>query len=761
MATPGIRVARRARPDRRLACWLVIALLPLALPALAQNFSGLQGQTLEPIGDLGSTVTDLLLGGKGSITKVVVSDDSERRLALQVSYKKFAGRILSAEALGEDGKKQAQVRSEPVKLEAAEGTVEVVLALADDAPEGLSLETPRLQLTVARPGRTLPELVRKYQLGKRWQTEVNPENLVLRVVAQPVGTAAELREKPPGGAAPELKLPQFQELKWGLRAPLTTVPAPGAAPTPTPATTPTPTTTGPPLILMQPAKLSTQRTITRGTLAPRLSRPALTTPTPAGSANPDHLTATFSPSMLATAIKLRPAGEFTPGVPAEVTDRNGKGPGLNALSWLVGVNSDLPLTPDRITSIGSEIYQDQNPESGLFYFAPRAFGLDWTPDEGHALRMLYGATTGLGQAGEVNMWARLTARIDTAAMAVAEDLLKAYCSGASIPFTALRPLPLSALPAVSLSDALASQYNIPANRIHIEAVSDILAQIEVRWTTDTVTKENLQLALTQDVGIGGTSTLSPAGGVLGNVAIQVRIDLARPDTFGKFLWQRGTPWRNDTPYPVRLKHICALLLTDVPGAGRRPVVYAWSLGDTTVPPQAQVEIDASRIPSWIDTDAQQVWLDYAIPAGEDRAPYDDAVIREITAGVTSLSTYNITVKTLTPVADTGAAEITLYLRSRYFEAGSNTLQQKPATPLTEDSKEYSLGPIYLGDRQPGEAVPGDPLFEYRLDVIMPDGQTHQGAKWVPSDNLRVVIGSYQIREALGFLPGEDDAAGNP
>ncbi|NKB22939.1 MAG: hypothetical protein GKR87_00785 [Kiritimatiellae bacterium] len=61
------------------------------------------------------------------------------------------------------------------------------------------------------------------------------------------------------------------------------------------------------------------------------------------------------------------------------------------------------------------------------------------------------------------------------------------------------------------------------------------------------------------------------------------------------------------------------------------------------------------------------------------------------------------------------------------------------------------------NREPGEAVTGDPLLEYFLEVTMPDGQTHEATAWMPSDKLRVLIGEYQIKQALGYLPSIAEA----
>jgi hypothetical protein len=107
---------------------------------------------------------------------------------------------------------------------------------------------------------------------------------------------------------------------------------------------------------------------------------------------------------------------------------------------------------------------------------------------------------------------------------------------------------------------------------------------------------------------------------------------------------------------------------------------------------------------------------------------------------------------MTPLADAGAYEITLEVRSRYFDPRVRDSQVRQLV-LDSDGKDFSLGPLFPGDRQPGESIPGEPLFEYRLGLTMKDGRTFRGSyQWVPSDDLRVPIGRFQLESSLGSLP---------
>jgi hypothetical protein len=294
---------------------------------------------------------------------------------------------------------------------------------------------------------------------------------------------------------------------------------------------------------------------------------------------------------------------------------------------------------------------------------------------------------------------------------------------------------------VSLSGGL-QQYQIPAEKISVSAISDALGQIEVAWSSDTVTKENVQLALTADVGLSGAATFVAAGEGLPAQEIPVRVHLADPDTLGVLRWQRDAPVRNETPYPLRLETLHLLLVEK--GV---PIVYSWSLDGVTLAPGARLEIDGAAVPSWLDARTRRAWIQYA--ALGDCASCDQRVIAQITGGAATTGASQITFHTITPLADVGAHEIGLTVRSRYFDPAGAAVQTKAPLPLTADNQDFPLGPLYLGTRQPGESIPGDPLFEYRLEVVMPDGTQHRGTRWIPSDSLRVLIGRAQLDAALG------------
>lgn len=444
---------------------------------------------------------------------------------------------------------------------------------------------------------------------------------------------------------------------------------------------------------------------------------------------------------------LEVASPFIYGMKKEITDNSGQGPNFDkpiALISTIRTSPSIDLELKDVLNIFEDVYPDKNPNSGLFYFLPRLYRLDWEADQGYGMRMMYNAATKEGQAGDVMITARLTANVDNAEIQLAQALLAA--AGQNV--KTLRAVPLAGPPDVSLSGGLKTLFNIPSEKISSNPTSEALGEIDIAWVTDTVTKENIELALTEQVGISGTLTFTPAGAATRKPQIPIKITIADPDTLGRFRWTRDQNWRNVAPYPLRLKYLHALMLKD-----NKPIIYSWGLGNADIVPTAQVQWDAKRIPSWIEKEAKRVWIDYAVKPGCEEC--DKQVIATITSGVSNITASPIIFETITPLADTGAYKLLVAVRSSYLNPRSHDPQTLPDLSLNKDEQEYRSGAVYLGNRSEGEPGASDPIFEYLLSVVMRDGAVHQAPKWIPSQSLRVLIGSSQIKAALGFVPGKE------
>ena len=118
------------------------------------------------------------------------------------------------------------------------------------------------------------------------------------------------------------------------------------------------------------------------------------------------------------------------------------------------------------------------------------------------------------------------------------------------------------------------------------------------------------------------------------------------------------------------------------------------------------------------------------------------------AGVSAVEAGSITVHTITPLADTGAYELALEVRSRYFDPRSRDLVTKPVVVVREDGHDYSIGPIYV----PSDGASEGSLFEYRLESTRTDGTTRSGTRWIAADRLRLILGRVQVEAALAEEP---------
>ena len=740
----------------------ILFALTLVVPGPPASLAqGLTGRDLAPANDaqagLGELLGRLADGQLATIGRATVLEDGDNRLVLRLSCTTCADRRLQVE-LRDRGRQRLPHMT--VASKAIEGGFELTLALDPSLPEGSQAEAAQLQVRLLNPQLGLPEAEARFQLPKTWHLPVKPENQVVRIAAVPIGAAARLPANPVGVTLPPPRALRVEpNLLLQLKATNLSTAQAVEGPRAGEGSTSSPLKTGKNLAL-SPATAQLRVGLDSASRDGATAAPTPSADSPVGTLariDKNSLAAALRSNQVlaaqtapaAQALKINPnlirAEAFQFGVKPQDRDRGARGPGSRRLWLFEGLRSDVDIDQKEVVNVWPEVFADANEASGVFYFLPQAYHLEWTADDGYALKMLYGAATSEGQAGEVLMAARLDAGVDLREIETVRALLEAYRGRhPGTPFTELRPLPIAQPPAISLSGGLATQFEIPPEKIALNALSDALGEVDISWATDAVTKENIQLALVADAGLNGSLTYVGAGESL-TAQIPVEIRLATPGTFGTWRWSRMAELRNDRPYPVRLKHLRALSLVD-----NQPVIYSWNLGDATVPPLARIEIDASRIPGWLDqgpSAAKRWWISYAVKA--DCETCDRAVITSITRGVASLTTAQIVFRVLRPLADLDAAEIVLQVRSRYFDPNVREWIVKRDLVIGEDDREYTVGPIYVGS-----APEGEPLFEYQLSVTYADGSQRDSGSWLPGTGLRMPLGRKQVEAAIGQTGGQ-------
>jgi hypothetical protein len=701
-----------------IAC-VIAALVSGSGTLAAPRAQGLANTTLRPADDAETLITgliDIFAGDsgkpRGSIDRVVVKEDAGNRLVLSVTTRGLDTLQLTAEVRGQNRERQSQIQAVASPIAGAAAETALALELRDDIGEK-AIDSGYVRIVAIDPRRgNQPAAARVFRLPKRW---AGASAMTVRVTAKPVGAAASLGPRPDYAPPPKVLIPIGQIRGDAVVRDHRVSPRIGAV-----AMERTQPAAAPQAARRDPATMQVMQ-------AQRKTKLEMTKNAPAALPN----------------TKLVQLEQFQYGIRADDAQKGAQGPAAAPIELFEGLRAeDIGLNPALLVNVSSRVYPDKNPKSGIFYYHPRAYHLEWTPEGGHGMRILYGAATADGARGDVLMAARLQSGLDLSEVQLATDLLNAYkLRNPSVIFTALRPLPLEKDGLDVSLGAVLGQYSIPADKIAITGLSDVLGAIEVSWVTDPVTKENLQLALTQNVGVSGNVSFAVTGGALAP-QIPLAIQIADRDSFGRATWSRAG-YRNITPYPIRLRYLHALVIDP---RNHVPYLYSWALDNVQVPPNARIEWDAARVPAWIDTEARRLWIDYGIV--DTCEPCDKQVIEGITGGVTSVTASQITFHTITPLADTGGYEITAQVRSKYFDPQDRTSTQKTAV-LKADNQDFTVGPIYSGKRPPDE-----PLFEYLLELTMPDGRSYKGTRWIPSDTLRVLVGRVQLEQSLGTLPGK-------
>lgn len=757
-------------------CAAVAGLLMLYLvhPAgtlLAQDDDQLIGRQLERDSSSRDSIQDQLVGMLSeaelpTVEAVTVADAGSDFVLLSVRVNQLDRLGLTAQLLRENG--QIETRIDEVTLSPADDDGEplgVRFTLPDDLPEGTAFETHFVSLRPSRFGRALPGLEWRYPLLKQWSRPLAPENVVVAVAPSPIGKAAQLPAslvtnrplpKPPQIAIPREALDNRYQLKL-LNA---VQPGPAGSKTTRPAVTGA-----------QPARPLAQQQF-QLTAKPQVQTESQKESRPTGTASQPAKTAMLAKAsnlQLARNIQLSdrqkqilthtdvararlPAVKIKDlsGLKPEDRDRGARGPSADTIDLLSVIHADSEIPVNEILGIRRELYLDLNPESGVLYYVPRGYNLRWTPDDGFGFNMLYAAVEE-GMPGQVMMALRLEAGIQARDQRLIQDLAEAYRSEIrrDLKVAVVRPLPVTSQhPSVNIADSLGAYFDIAPDDLVATVLSDVLADMEVSWITDEITKENVELVLSHGTGFGGDVTFDLESEPPARISVPARVRLADPGTFGQFTWTRNGDWRNRTPYPLRLKRLHALLFDE-----GTPIIYSWDLGNAEVPPQARVEWDGASVPGWIDGKAKRTWIEYAVAGDCDRC--NRQVMRAITYGASRpAARQDVVVATLSPLADLGAAELNIMLRSRYFDSDGEAMTTSGPVVISADSSEFSGGPVYLVDRQPGEERPGDPLFEYRIEVVMPDGTIHAppADRWIPSQRHRLLIGSVQVEQSLGYLP---------
>ena len=673
--------------------WLLVAVMAWTAGVAAQNYSGLQNRDLALVSNPGLASAQLFPEVTGSVQRVFVRFDSEGQLKLVMQYTGFENAFINAEVMDYNTKVQKEIQQVSGNLQGVSSPIELVFNLKENVALNRHVRSRYIRITFSsRPnivGPGSPQLV--YSLHKAWLgggRHVASSNARHQGSNTPQVTAN--RHKGNGRSLNNNNIIVKVKLK-----PVGSAAGLGQA------------------FVSAPRRKTDGKTNQDGSVGQKVAN-----------------------ELDSTQIKL---------------GKKPLGPGKYKLSLWEGLRSDVEFKFGDLSGISLDLYQDANPASKHYYYLPAAYNLLWDKGKGiHGfdLKTLYGSASGQGEAGEVRVHARVSPGINTGEVNFIKVLLDAYIQrNFSQDDVKLKILPVNGTPKVSFSDELGSLYNIPAEKVNVNVASDVTKAMSVSWATDSKTKDEMVIALMENVGINGSMVLNPMGDSLSPVRIPVHININDAQTFGRFIldpdnW-RTQHWINTTPYPIALKYLHVLMIKEDEAGRPTPFIYSWDLDQQTVASGARAFFDAKAMPRWIDKadNTIRTWLDYTVMPCDD---CDKSAINATLGGTSGDMTRKITFELFEVMARTGAKLLQIKVRSRQAGPKGNTmLEIDPPIRVTADDA-YTTGPLYI---DAGES----PDFEYHLTLVMPDGTQHEAQDWIRASGQEVFLGLKNLKEALPTL----------
>lgn len=710
----------------------------LAVPAFADD---LVGRAL-PLVDQGENALELLIVRiglddedkvSGEIKSVAVEQSNERTAQLKVAFTGYQGAELEAEVLDGDKRRIRNIKpAEYVVAAAADGVEQsaiLTFELDDNTDEGFETRSTRVKLSVKKRGKRTVQHLFTYLLDKKWEHAISAENRVVRVKPMPIGRTAQwvsslTRPQPARPLVVQPLAVQPALIRHSVALDSSAVATLAKRGTTT-------ATVKPQLTLATSARINTAEALRNKNfkaierLPTQYAKVAIT----------DYRFA-----------QAKPKSETSTEPSNQVNNMS-----VDLMSLLQaedGVDFEL----SEILGVARNVYPDANPNSGVFYYVPRAYKLSYNSElgggKGLGFRITYDRRREGDDSDSVRMAASFNSAVDLKEIQLAERILSAVDRGdSSFTFKGpLKPFPLVAPPQFDFSGALAG--HVDSDKIAVVALSDTLEGIDVSWSTDAISAQNIRRDLRDGTPLTGIAGFDPPGDNAPRLAMPARVDVTDPDVYQAVKWSRADDIRNNSPLPIILKYVHALVIE-----GNRPRLYSWDLHETRLPATSKLDLDLQHLPVNVDQKAERLWIQYGLDRTCDTCI--DAVVDTLLSGDVWPDTGTITLRSLTPLSDTGAAEIWADVRSRFFDPSDREIVDGPQQTITEDRGVYQIDPVFLTNRRNPETDEAWPLFEYRLTVIMSDGAMHAGEAWIASERDTVIVGPVQIAQSLGYVPGAE------
>jgi hypothetical protein len=703
------KTANTSKFLRALICFLIIG-SPVYL--FGQNYSGLQNKELMPdlskesvIGGLLEVLTTGDLSG--NITNVKVLDDQDVSLTVSVAFIGFHEGYVHFSLTDEELKPLKGFTAQIVSIVKDKKEVEARIQLDPKSyGENESFVAPRLLLLVSKTESGTNGVRRIYKLDKKFTNPISPDNIIIPVALTPVGSAASLpqtmpTEAPNGGSG--LVIPKRNVYEVIKDKPTYLYKA-------------SPVVEQPGRVVARPVE--TERTLVKSKVA--------------------AVSVLHAAPIYATV--------HTESSPAPSTDA--QGPANKPLSfWGDFIYSDVDFESQmKITSVNLNIYPDKNPNSGVFYYLPIAYDIKYDKEKGFAFNVDYGTSRGEGSESKVRMSGTLSSGISLYEVQFIKNLMDAYKKqNPGLKLDKPLPLPVSETPTITIGDELK---NFGITSVNINNVSSITDAIEFSWQTDGTTAAELENLLRVNSGITGKMKIKTTSADLPVQEIPVRIRLIDENTFGRFgmtpTEMRTKNWRNETPFPVKLKYVHYMIIDKNKDGKESPIIYSWDLNNQEIQPRAQVKFDVSTVPTWLDNykgKTARIWLDYSVT--NSCSTCNEKVFSKIVSSTNRPQLSNVVFRVIDFFEEYNIAYLDIEMKSVQGDPNGRTETTFPAVHITKDKADYTAGKIYI-------PTGSTPIFDYRITVVTNNGQELH-SDWIKRNSLNVPFGSFQLEELFPSL----------
>jgi hypothetical protein len=426
-----------------------------------------------------------------------------------------------------------------------------------------------------------------------------------------------------------------------------------------------------------------------------------------------------------------PGATATPAQPAAPTSTEVQGPNTTSPKDIASLLPDPGLAQFfPKLNLFRELYEDKNPNSGVWYYLPSSYNLKWSPETGQYSFFIYYLSAGADGRGDVIITAELNPGINPMDIATAEKLISEKRGKP----TRLVPLPLRDTPKIDFGNAL-TNFDVSSSSVSVNVPSDFLQPVIVTWKMSSRVEDLLGLMMSNSV-IAANAIFQPFSETEISKGVPVRIKINDPQTFGKQEYPDAARllngFENKMDYPVVLTQL--LVLRE--GAGGKLSVESIPLPGHAVAPKAFFSGFSQEVKDKLLSGGlvKKIWVDFSL---QPCADCNQAVQQKILGGTSASRVQEIEVQSLTPLAVSGAHSMKVLIRTKQGDPNGANEVTLPMVTITEDGATYPGGDLFLDE---GEA----PAYSYQLVLIKADGEV-KTSEWMEGNSLFLVIGESAIR----------------